>query len=258
MSNYNLIIKILTCVAVFLSLTCIVGLIVLAVLPTPSVPSDDGGQVPSAPVVNNTVTLENVTLPQSADAGEAYLEKIFFVGDSTTLHFNKADIDPSHILVPNSLTLMLSSDILTVLVTDAQVSIPAALKNANAEIVIITVGVNGADGFSELSYKTYYKKLINAIRQESPDTKIILQSVFPVEYSFSEKDNGISNESINKLNEWAKQIAVDCSARYLDTQSILKGEDGAMLPKYSEGDGVHMNAAAYEKIVEYIRTHAID
>lgn len=257
MSNYNFIIKILVSVAIFLTLTCAVGLIVLAVLPAPPAPSETDDPTQSTPVVDVDITIDNVTLPLAENAGDEYLDKIYFVGDSTTWHFHKGGVDTSHLLVPDSLTLMLTSDILTIPVTDAQVSIPEALKNANAEIVIITVGVNGADSFSEISYKTFYKKLIQGIKDTSPDTKIILQSVFPVEFSFSESDKGITNEGIDRLNGWVKEIAVDCSVRYLDTQSVLKGENGAMIPDYSEGDGVHMNASAYHKIIEYIKTHPL-
>ena len=259
MNKYDSIIKILMLIAAVLTVICIIGLIILGVIPDSSSDPNDQNEL-SAPAgsTQNEITLDNVTLAQTADAGDEYINKIYFVGDSTTLHFKKGGIDPSHIFVPESGTLMLDSSILDIKVTDKNVSIAQAIKNANAEILIITVGVNGADTFSELSYKTYYKKLINAIKETSPDTKIILQSVFPVEYEYSEKDNGISNEGINQLNDWCKQIAVDCSVRYLDTQSILKDENGAMIQDYSEGDGVHMNASAYSKIIQYIKTHAIN
>ena len=183
---------------------------------------------------------------------------MYFVGDSTTYHFFKGGIDRSHLLVPESLTLKLSSDILTLTVGNTGLTIPEAIKEANAEIVIITVGVNGADSFTEAKYKSYYKKLLNAIMELSPDTEIILQSVFPVTKDYSDLDVGITNEGIDQLNEWVKEIAFDLGLRYLDTQSILKNADGAQIDSYNEEDGVHMNATAYTKILEYIRTHPLE
>ena len=258
MSRYDNINKILALITVCLAVCCVIGLIILGNMP--SDPTDGNPVTPSVPSGNDlpTITIDNVILPQSADAGDGYINKIYFVGDSTTLHFHKGGIDRSHILVPKSGTLMLDSSILTLAVTEDGLNIPNALKAAGAEIVIITVGVNGADNFSEIAYKTYYKKLINAIKETSPNTKIILQSVFPVEHAFSEKENGISNQGIDRLNGWAKEIAVDCSVRYLDTQSVMKDGNGAMIPAHSEEDGTHMNALAYEKIIKYIKTHAID
>ena len=254
MNRNDLIIRGLKRTTVVLVVICLIGAIILNSLIKPN---GDGNADTPAGNDSPQSDASNVILPQGADAGDGYIDKLYFVGDSTTLHFKKGGIDPSHIFVPESGTLMLSTDILDVKVTSSKVTIPQAVKNADAEILIITVGVNGADSFTKVKYSTYYKKLINAIKEASPDTKIILQSVFPVEKYYSEKDNGISNEGINLLNEWAKEIAADCSVRYLDTQSILKNENGAMIEDFSEGDGVHMNASAYKKIIDYIKTHPI-
>ena len=211
---------------------------------------------------NNEIMVDNqnnldVVLIETEDAGIEYLNDLYFVGDSTTLHFNKAGIDKSHIFVPDNLTLTLTSNINSIIVGN-NLTIAESIKEANAKIVIITLGVNGADNFTELKYKTYYSKLIADIRDISSSTKIILQSVFPVSKGFSEASNGISNSSIDRLNEWAKEIALENGLKYLDTQSILKDEFGAQKEEYSVQDGVHMNKEAYEAILYYIRTHAIE
>lgn len=212
---------------------------------------------------NNEISVDNlkncdVILLETEDAGMEYINKIYFVGDSTTYHFHKAGIDKSHIFVPESLTLTLSSNITTIKVGNKGLTIPEAIKDAECEILIITMGLNGADNFSEIKYKTYYKKLIDAIQESSPSTRIILQSVFPVTKSYSDYNNGITNVGIDRINEWTKQIAYDEGLHYLDTQSILKDENGAQFDYYSVQDGVHMNKKAYEAIIYYIRTHAVE
>ena len=204
----------------------------------------------------NINKMNNVILPQTNDAGESYIDKIYFVGDSTTYHFKKANIDENHLLVPESLTLMLDSSICDIFVGNTGLTIPEAIKDYNAEIVIITLGVNGADRFTEVAYKTYYNKLINAITKASPSTQIILQSVFPVAKWYSDQNIGITNTGIDRINGWLKEIALENGLPYLDTQSILKDKNGAMISEYDEGDGVHMNEKGYQLIVEYIKTHA--
>lgn len=200
----------------------------------------------------------DVVLPLTEDAGREYIDKIYFVGESTTAHFFKGGVDRSHILVPSSATLTLGSDILQILVGDNQLTIPEAVKDANAEILIITIGVNNASRFSEKEYKTFYSKLINAIIEKSPSTKIIIQSSFPVTKAYSDQGKAITNADIDRNNQWAMELAEQYSLRYLDTQSILKNSDGAMIEEYSNGDGVHMNEIAYTAIIQYIRTHAIE
>lgn len=202
--------------------------------------------------------VNDVILTMTQDAGQEYIDKLYFVGDSTTYHFHKGGIDKNHIFVPDSLTLMLTSDIDTVIVGNKGLTISEAIKDADSKIVIITIGVNGADHFTEVKYKTYYKKLIDSIQEASPNTSIILQSVFPVTKSYSDLNKGITNKGIDQLNVWAKELAFEEEVRYLDTQSILKDENGAQMEKYSELDGVHLNSEAYYAIIEYIRTHAID
>lgn len=208
-------------------------------------------------LVDNRSKVRNI-LERTEDAGDEYINKIYFVGDSTTYHFKKVGIDELHILVPESHTLKLSSDILSINVWGYNMPIADALSCANAEIAIITIGVNGADSFTESRYKTYYGKLIDEIKERSPDTSIILQSVFPVTKDYSDKNIGITNDGIDRLNVWLKEIAFEKDVYYLDTQSILKDADGAQKQEYNEADGVHLNSNAYKVIIEYIRTHAIE
>lgn len=247
-------IKILATVAIALFIFCIVGSVIFAILPDPS---DDHTTTTTKSDLPTLKPDNDVVLGSTEDAGQKYIDKIYFIGDSTTYHFFKGGIDKSHLLVPDSLTLMLASDILDIKVSGTSLTIPEAVQKNNAEIVIITVGVNGADSFSETKYKHYYQKLIDGILSLSPNTDIILQSVFPVTEWYSEKDNGISNESIDRLNAWAKELAAANDLKYLDTQSVLKNEKGAQNESYGEGDGVHMNEDAYREIVKYIRTHAL-
>ena len=200
--------------------------------------------------------VDKVIMASTSDAGWSYIEKLYFVGDSTTYHFHKAGVNKNHLLVPESLTLLLDSSICRVTVGTSGLTIADSIKSKKSEIVIITLGVNGADRFTEKSFKTYYNMLIDAIKQASPSTKIIIQSAFPVAKWYSDKDNGISNSGIDRLNVWAKEIAYEQNLSYLNTQSILKDKNGAMISEYDEGDGVHMNADAYTLILNYIRTHA--
>ena len=122
--------------------------------------------------------------------------------------------------------------------------------------MIINFGINNAAHFKEVQYKTYYIKLINAIKAVSPDTIIIIQSVFPVTYEYSQSSS-ITNEIIDNINVWGKEIALEMGVAYLDTQSILRDENNGLIERFCVGDGIHLNAEAYELILKYISTHSI-
>ena len=200
---------------------------------------------------------DRIIISDTEDMGQEYIDKIYFVGDSTTYHLHKGGIDKSHIFIPESLTLKLDSNIDKIYVGKEKHTIAHSVSESKAPILIITLGVNGADKFSEQQFKTYYKKLIDSIMIASPNTQIIIQSVFPVAKWYSNLDMGITNKGIDRINEWAKQLAYEKGLNYLDTQTILKNGSGAMIDEYDAGDGVHMNASAYKEIVNYIRTHGI-
>ena len=85
---------------------------------------------------------------------------------------------------------------------------------------------------------------------------IILQSIFPVTKDYSD-NHRITNAIIDRMNGWVRDIASDCGVKFLDTQTILKDENGAQKEEYGEDDGIHMNSEAYKAILEYIRTHSI-
>ena len=53
-------------------------------------------------------------------------------------------------------------------------------------------------------------------------------------------------------------VAAETGCYYLDTQSVLKGEDGCLRAEYCNStDGIHLGVAGYEAILAYIRTHAV-
>ena len=83
----------------------------------------------------NTDKYNDIVLKETKDAGESYINKLYFVGDSTTYHFFKGGIDKSHILMPESLTLTLDSTICEITVGNTGLTIPESIKNNKAEII---------------------------------------------------------------------------------------------------------------------------
>jgi hypothetical protein len=101
----------------------------------------------------------------------------------------------------------------------------------------------GVTYLNESEFKSCYASLIQAILAESPDTRIILQSIFPV----TEDCVNLDNAKIDTANGWVKDIAAENGCRYLDTQSVLKDGEGCLKKDYcSSADGIHLNKEAYE------------
>ena len=205
-------------------------------------------------------------LGETADAGIAYQDKIVFLGDSTTyslLYYGKltGGKESMQIWTPKSRTLALDLALTTTILypeTEEEITIEEAASRKQPEIMVITLGVNGVSYMHDKEdyFISVYTKLVNKIKNASPDTKIILQSIYPVARNW-EKTKSINNERIRAANVWVQQVAEDCGVYYLDTISVLADEEGYLPEAYQNGDGIHLNSNSCGIVLDYIRTHAL-
>ena len=227
---------------------------------TPTTESDtaDGMWVDVAPSVD-------MTLPLTEDAGIAYQDSLTFVGDSLTAHLINRGVltygqatEQVWKAMNSGGALNLNSEVtsakVVVLPEGHQLTIAEAAGQEKPSILIVTLGTDwGVAYLTEEDFKAYYTALVEAIQTASPDTAVILQSIFPV----TAECKILSNDKINVANKWVKAVAADTGCPYLDTQSVLKDENGCLKAEYcNAADGIHLTAEAYEVILAYIRTHA--
>lgn len=206
---------------------------------------------------------DSVTLPATADAGQAYQDSLTFVGDSLTAHLINREVltggkSTQQVWKTENNMLNLNSEVTSSKIilpgTGELMTIAQAAKAVKPSILIITLGTDwGVSYLNETDFKACYSKLVNDIKDASPNTKIILQSIFPVTTACV----NLSNDKIDNANKWVKAVAAETGCRYLDTQSVLKDENNNLKAEYcNSSDGIHLGANAYQVILEYIRTHA--
>ena len=204
-------------------------------------------------------------LGETPDAGRAYLDKIVFLGDSTTYGIGyyygigyKELCPASQVWTPKSGTLTLSYYNIATIVypaTKEEISIEDAVKRAKPEIMVITLGVNGVSFMDEEWFIRDYTALVQLIQAASPDTKIILNSIYPVAKSYKyQKD--INNDKINAANGWVERVAESTGVRFLNSRECLVGADGWLPESSQNGDGLHLTGEAFTTVMQYIRTHA--
>ena len=188
--------------------------------------SDDGP--------TSTPTPQPTLLGETAAAGEDYISRMVFIGDSTTYGLKAYDVLPgSQVWTPSSGTLALFNQSFATIVypeTGLEIPITDAIGSAKPEYVVLTIGVNGVAMMDESAFKSEYTALVERIQSVSPDTKIICNSIYPVAASYEAKDNGINNEVIDRANGWILQIAEATGVHYADSASVLKGSDGKLQP----------------------------
>ena len=137
--------------------------------------------------------LPSVRLQETADAGRSYLDRFIFLGDSTTYgigyyhdHGYPDELcPPSQVWTPASGTLTLSYyDTATIVYpeTNEELSIVDAVTRAKPDILMITLGVNGVSFMDEEWFIRAYTELVQNVQMASPDTKIILNSIYRDEH----------------------------------------------------------------------------
>lgn len=208
---------------------------------------------------------ESVVLPETADAGKEYQDKIIFVGDSITsgfaLYGALSDGTKTKQVWYGSGAggcFMLSKQAFaTILYPEdgSKLTIKQAAEKSQPEYMVLALGVDDLSFISEKTFKSSYTELINSIRAVSPNTKIMVQSILCVAKSYGKPEN-INNNKVSKANHWLQEVARDTGVKYLNTISAIHDEQGYLPESLNSGDGLHVKKAAYTKMLEYIRTHA--
>ncbi len=270
---YKILMGLLMATGVLLLVTviCLISFMVAGNSKDPTLPKDttaESGAVSDpadtdTPAVNPNVG--QTPLPETPDAGMAYQDKLIFVGDSLTAHLVAREVltggkMTKQVWRTENNMLNLNSEVTAAKIvypeTGESMTIAQAAGKAKPEIMIVTLGTDwGVSFLTETDFKACYTALIRDIQAASPDTTVILQSIFPVTtYCQSTK---LTNEKIDICNGWVREIAAECGCPYLDTQTVLKGADNALKPEYcNSSDGIHLHKEAYVAILQYIRTHA--
>ncbi len=211
-------------------------------------------------------------LQETDGVGDLSLPDFVFFGESTTAHLSRSGgvLDTPagrmQVLRDGSGTRMLDRRILAspVVLYGADgscetVSFSDAVARLRPKNLVLSFGLNGIMGFlaSPERFDAAYGLLIDGIRQVSPETRILLQSVYPVRASdgFS-VDTPTLNAHIRSLNERIQAIASQRGVVYLDSASVLRDADGALRADYDSGDGIHLTNDAYRALLAYFRTWA--
>ena len=214
-----------------------------------------------------------LTVSVQAESGEPFvvsrtntnaLEGVFFFGESTTAHLARSggvldtDEERQAVLRDESGTRYLDMRILSslVLYRGEQISFAEAVERAKPRVLVLSFGLNGITRWSRdpNTFLRNYRALIEGIQSRSPNTKILLQSVYPV------GENTVFSLSKEELNKQIKKLNVAISSlekeypnlTYVDTAQLLADESGALRSLYDIGDGIHLTNEAYRIILSFL------
>lgn len=123
----------------------------------------------------------------------------------------------------------------------AQKNLVPLIAQKKPKRIFVLLGVNDMDEYvTDKIFKERYLKLITLLKQKSPNSKIYIESILPVDDKVTKKvvNSNIArpnNEKIEKFNEVLKEVAQESGCYYLDLNKNLKIHTEGMYLK----DGIH-------------------
>ena len=204
------------------------------------------------------------TLPETEDAGQAYIDSLTFLCDSTTFGLKNygllsdgetttqvwatpsgvlavADIGESKIVFPNDGSIVTAANAAMVL---------------QPKVLVISLGNDGIANIDRFDFIGYYETLIRSIWNTSPNTWILCLPLTSVTIDYSSTD-GLTAARCNEANEWIQAACADTGAIYCDAVSTVQDVSGTLLQEYASADGRTLNSSGLAKILQYLRTHAV-
>ncbi len=108
--------------------------------------------------------------------------------------------------------------------------------------LFLSIGVNDLLFHSPDYIVENYKKILANISQQSPSTKVFVQSLLPVNNNV--RNTGVKNKDISEINRQLKKISKDKELTFIDLHAKLANNEG-LLPERFTRDGIHLNGEAY-------------
>lgn len=120
--------------------------------------------------------------------------------------------------------------------------------------IFLLIGINDLKrGIPQELLLDNYEKIIKMIQQLSPKTKLIVQSILPVNKSMlSTGYQNVSNAKISKVNTALEVLTQRYKVQYLDLHPLFKNQQGELEPAYTT-DGLHLQMPAYVRWVNHIK-----
>ncbi|EHQ26822.1 GDSL-type esterase/lipase family protein [Mucilaginibacter paludis] len=120
--------------------------------------------------------------------------------------------------------------------------------------IFLLIGINDLKrGTSAEAILSVYGRIIKQVRQQSPKTKLYIQSILPVnEQMLPQIYNKINNSIIKSLNGQLQQLCNTPEVIYVDLHPTFEDGSGQLKKDWSI-DGLHLRAAAYIQWVNRLK-----
>ncbi len=196
-------------------------------------------------------------LSQTNNARDAYFNQIVVVGDSNikNMYLNGYLDGNNAWAIPCLNSETMHSTELYLYGYGSKMKLIDAVSKYKPKVMILNFGTFST-WLSEQVFVSNANSMIEEIKKQSPDTQIILSSIYPI--TKGKNINAFEQDIINKFNFLILELADKQKIKYLDVQEVLKDKDGYGKDAYFVADKFHLNPLGHSIVKEYIKTHVLE
>jgi len=134
-------------------------------------------------------------------------------------------------------------------------TLPYLIKENKPKYLTLHMGICDTNQDNVDSFINSYSKAIDYIRENSPETKLIVMSLMPQTEEYLSWISLRNNVKINKYNYYLAELCYNKGVKFLNAATVVKDDRGKGNPSLFFDDGYHPNVAGMKKILNYINNH---
>lgn len=211
---------------------------------------------PEEPAEPDDVKQPSGPVPESPPVTDTYFADAAFLGDSRTeglkLYSGLAEGSYYH-----AVGATVESVFTKAVETEAgKMPLLDAMAGEDFGKIYVMLGVNELGWNGTDIFHDQYALLVDRLREDHPESIIVLQTILPVSAKQEAKETYVNNSRIADYNGVVRQLAAEKDCVYVDIASAVTDETGCLRAEWTS-DGVHLNVRGCKVWLEYLRTHSV-
>ena len=195
-------------------------------------------------------------VPEGGPVEDTYFENTAFLGDSRTQGFqlySGLKTGTYYTAVGATVESVFTKKVDT---EAGKMPLLDAMAKQEFDKIYVMLGVNELGWNGTEIYHNQYAKLIDRLREDHPDSLVVLQTLIPVSAKQEAKKSYVNNTRIAAYNDVIRQLAEEKQCPYVDVAAAMTDEQGCLRSDWTS-DGVHLNTKGCKAWLEYLRTHPV-
>ena len=200
---------------------------------------------------------EGTILKETKEMPNEYLENMVLAGDSVPWQFGLNYVFSSSRVWAKPCEGPFNFESQKVYVNNVQTdyTLSQLIVNNKPKYLTLHMGVCDTNNDDVETFIKAYSKVIDFIRENSPETNLIVMSLMPQTAEYLSWIPLRNNTILNKYNYYLAELCYNKKVKFLNAATVVKNKDGKGNPDLFFDDGYHPNVAGMKKILNYINNH---